>query len=157
MLNENFLLSRGERVREERERLGFTQQQAADICSVSRVQWGKYERGINGIDGKVLLEFQKIGADAGYILSGMRSTEAETLQASVQVRAVSGLTQDQVDKNQIALMFMDAEKKLSSNQHSISARELAMLENYRALSEQDKKSIERMTELAACSTNINKE
>lgn len=80
-MKDNFLLSRGVRVKEERMRLSLTQQQCADACGVSRVQWGKYERDLNGLDGEVLKRFIAIGADGAYILGGVRGgTEHERKQ-----------------------------------------------------------------------------
>jgi len=80
-VKDNFLLSRGVRVKEERMRLSLTQQQCADACGVSRVQWGKYERDVNGLDGEVLKRFIAIGADGAYILGGVRGgTEHERKQ-----------------------------------------------------------------------------
>lgn len=76
-MKESFYDSRGGRVRTEREKLNLTQQEAADKCGVTRVQWGRYERGLSGIDGRVLNAFTALGADATYILSGVRSTTAE--------------------------------------------------------------------------------
>lgn len=62
-------------------RLSLTQQQCADACGVSRVQWGKYERDVNGLDGEVLKRFIAIGADGAYILGGVRGgTEHERKQ-----------------------------------------------------------------------------
>lgn len=76
-MKDNFLLSRGVRVKEERMRLSLTQQQCADACGVSRVQWGKYERDVNGLDGEVLKRFIAIGADGAYILGGVRSDNVQ--------------------------------------------------------------------------------
>lgn len=58
------------RIREERIRLGFTQQQVADLCEVSRVQWGRYERGDTELKGRVLKSFLGLGANIYYISFG---------------------------------------------------------------------------------------
>lgn len=65
--------SRGERVKNERKRLGLTQQEIANICGVHRVQWGRYERGEQGLDGEPLKKFGETGASISYILTGERS------------------------------------------------------------------------------------
>ena len=63
----------GPRIREERKRLRLTQSQLADGCGVSRVVWGRYERG-QAIPGSgVLFAFAKLGAEVGYILTGHRN------------------------------------------------------------------------------------
>lgn len=89
-MKDNFLLSRGVRVKEERMRLSLTQQQCADACGVSRVQWGKYERDVNGLDGEVLKRFIAIGADGAYILGGVRGgTEHERKQFNAMLNTAN--------------------------------------------------------------------
>lgn len=90
---------RNVRVKEERQRLGLTQQAAADKCGVHRVQWGRYERGEQGFDGEVLRNFAKAGADSTYILSGVRSNQDEMdtlriLREGNVVYRVNGVEQD---------------------------------------------------------------
>ncbi|MFB2539057.1 MULTISPECIES: helix-turn-helix domain-containing protein [unclassified Acinetobacter] len=65
--------SRGERIKAERKRLNLTQQQVADACDVHRVQWGRYERGEQGLDGEPLKKFGTLGASISYILTGEHS------------------------------------------------------------------------------------
>ena len=89
-MKDNFLLSRGVRVKEERMRLSLTQQQCADACGVSRVQWGKYERDVNGLDGEVLKRFIALGADWAYILGGVRGgTEHERKQFNAMLNTAN--------------------------------------------------------------------
>ena len=66
-------------------RLSLTQQQCADACGVSRVQWGKYERDLNGLDGEVLKRFIAIGADGAYILGGVRADDVQLAQAKKMI------------------------------------------------------------------------
>ena len=62
-------------------RLSLTQQQCVEACEVSRDQWGKYERDVNGLDGEVVKRFIALGADGAYILGGVRGgTEHERKQ-----------------------------------------------------------------------------
>ena len=71
---DDFLLdTRGERVREERKRLGLTQLQVAEQCEVHRNQWVRYEKNEQKLDGEVLKRFIALGADGAYILGGVRS------------------------------------------------------------------------------------
>ena len=71
-------------------RLSLTQQQCADACGVSRVQWGKYERDVNGLDGEVLKRFIAIGADGAYILGGVRGgTEHERKQFNAMLNTAN--------------------------------------------------------------------
>lgn len=61
------------RLREERERLGFSQQDAESIFGISRVTWGKYERGDTAPGADVLTELAKMGANVMYIITGERT------------------------------------------------------------------------------------
>lgn len=57
-----------DRIKAERKRLSLTQIEAAEKCEVTRVQWGRYERGESEFGGRVLKAFIAIGADGAYIL-----------------------------------------------------------------------------------------
>ncbi|MEO6921961.1 MAG: helix-turn-helix transcriptional regulator [Collimonas sp.] len=66
----------GERLREERDRLGFTQQEMADRMGVRREMSSKYERGQAAPGGNALTEFAAAGGDVQYVLTGQRSNNA---------------------------------------------------------------------------------
>ncbi len=72
----------GERIREERKRLGLSQAEAAQLCGVVRETWGKYERDVFELGGAVLRAFVAAGADADYIVTGIRSSEFEKVAAA---------------------------------------------------------------------------
>jgi transcriptional regulator with XRE-family HTH domain len=76
-MNSTFLTNAKDRIREERKRLGLRQEDAAIKCGVKRQQWNRYENGLSVLDGSALRAFTALGADATYILSGVRSTTAE--------------------------------------------------------------------------------
>ena len=59
-----------QRIKSERKRLGLTQQQIADICEISRIQWGRLERGDSVLGGRVLKAFVTAGANLNYLLTG---------------------------------------------------------------------------------------
>ena len=62
----------GERLKEERKKLGLSQKNAGAAVGVSHVMWGKYERGsIPGRD--VANKLQSAGFDTGYIFTGVRA------------------------------------------------------------------------------------
>ena len=46
-----------DRIKAERKRLSLTQIEAAEKCEVTRVQWGRYERGESEFGGRVLKAF----------------------------------------------------------------------------------------------------
>ena len=69
----SFNASCGERLREERDRLGFTQQEMADRMGVRREMSSKYERGQAVPGGDALTAFAVAGGDVQYVLTGQRS------------------------------------------------------------------------------------
>ncbi len=68
-MNSNSLF--GERLKEERERLGLSQATAGANAGVSREMWGKYERGAMP-GGDVILSLARLGFDMAYLFTGQR-------------------------------------------------------------------------------------
>jgi transcriptional regulator with XRE-family HTH domain len=66
----------GERLREERERLGFNQTAFGAIGGVQKQAQLKYEKGERFPDAAYLAAAAKIGADVQYIITGVRSSTA---------------------------------------------------------------------------------
>ncbi len=63
-----------ERLKEERERLGYKSQSGiAELVGVSREMWGKYERGIAMPGGDVIAKLTGIGLDIAYVFTGQRN------------------------------------------------------------------------------------
>lgn len=73
----------GERLKEERGRLGMSQTQFAAVAGVGKTTQINYESGSRAPDVTYLAAVAKIGADVQYIVTGVRSTTA--------------LTQDEID------------------------------------------------------------
>lgn len=62
----------GDRIRERRITLGFSQQQLADLVGVAYQQAHKYERGINRISAGRLFDVAKVlGVEIGYFFEGL--------------------------------------------------------------------------------------
>ena len=79
-----------DRIKAERKRLSLTQIEAAEKCEVTRVQWGRYERGESEFGGRVLKAFIAIGADGAYILGGVRGgTEHERKQFNAMLNTAN--------------------------------------------------------------------
>nr|WP_298892208.1 helix-turn-helix transcriptional regulator [uncultured Acinetobacter sp.] len=76
------------RIKIERKRLSLTQAEAASLCEVTRVQWGRYERGESEFGGRVLKAFGAVGAEIGYILTGKRTNLKEMEQPLEVVNAM---------------------------------------------------------------------
>jgi transcriptional regulator with XRE-family HTH domain len=89
----------GERLREERERLGMNQTQFAALGEVSKRAQITYEKGESTPDAAYLNAMAKVGADVQYIVTGVRSVaalmkdETELLEhyraASIDVKAAA--------------------------------------------------------------------
>lgn len=70
----NFVFSIGSRLREERERLGYSQEAFAALADASRPTQFNYESGKRSPDSAYLAAIAAAGADVLYILTGQRST-----------------------------------------------------------------------------------
>lgn len=64
----------GERLREERERLGLNQTDFGKLLGVSRGSQKNYELGASSLDLKYVAALEENGVDAAYVMTGRRST-----------------------------------------------------------------------------------
>ncbi|EEN5588404.1 helix-turn-helix domain-containing protein [Salmonella enterica] len=70
---EELLLLVGSRLREEREKIGLSQDALASVLGLSTKTWGKYERGVTNPDAATLsLLSGEFGFDVFYVLFGVR-------------------------------------------------------------------------------------
>ncbi|WP_165009681.1 helix-turn-helix domain-containing protein [Neisseria yangbaofengii] len=67
----------GNRLKEERKKLGLTQAQAAEKCGVSGRMWGDYERGISQPKTELFFRFEKAGIDVQYVMHGRHDSSAQ--------------------------------------------------------------------------------
>lgn len=65
--------SLGARIKSVREDLGLSQGDMAAACGVSREMWGRYERSVAVPNAEVLARAAMQGADAVFVLTGVRS------------------------------------------------------------------------------------
>lgn len=65
----------GNRLKEQRKKLGFTQAQMAEKCGVSGRMWGDYERGKYFPRNENLIAIEKAGIDVNYVMYGEYSTD----------------------------------------------------------------------------------
>lgn len=68
-------MSFGDRLRAERERLGYSQTNFAAACGISRSQANYFEVGRNLPNASFLIEAEKIGVDVAYVLTGRSINE----------------------------------------------------------------------------------
>lgn len=71
-----FFVSIGERLREERERLGFTQPAFAGLAETTKKSQIDYEKDATQPKAGYLAAIAKVGADVQYIVTGTRSAQA---------------------------------------------------------------------------------
>ncbi len=106
----------GQRVKEERERLGYNQTVFAAIGGMSRKTQFDYESGVRAPDGSYLIGIAAAGADVQYIITGVHSvgisesfaTEQLSRRAFVHARNYEALCDD--DKRILERMVTLAEK-----------------------------------------------
>lgn len=65
-------MSIGARLKEERERMGMTQEKFSSACGVRRRAQSTYETGDRSPDSLYLAAASRIGVDVGYVLTGQR-------------------------------------------------------------------------------------
>lgn len=97
-----------QRIKSERKRLGLTQQQIADICEISRIQWGRLERGDSVLGGRVLKAFVTAGANLNYLLTGDDSQ-------TIAIGAIKTPVALGEDEQQVIQLY----QQLTSNQQDI--------------------------------------
>ncbi|MDV5384637.1 MULTISPECIES: helix-turn-helix domain-containing protein [Pseudomonas] len=66
----------GERLREERERFGWNQEELGQLGGVNRNTQGKYEKGDRSPDAAYLAALAEKGVDVLYVLTGERKPQA---------------------------------------------------------------------------------
>ena len=92
----------GERLREERERLGLNQTEFGVRLGVSRGTQKNYELGASSLDLRYVSALEEQGADAAYILTGQRSTPiGQMLSAAeeeliTQYRSITSFDQEAI-------------------------------------------------------------
>lgn len=98
------------RLREERERIGFSQLDAESLFGISRVTWGKYERGETTPGADVLTALVAAGADVYYILTshrmplGVAQSSAPHSPADRAAAEIQALTLTEADAELVAAM-----------------------------------------------------
>lgn len=84
----------GERLREERERLGFSQLALADIAGVKRNAQGNYEKGERLPDAAYLAAIAGVGVDVKYVVTGVRDMADMSALEQVMLTAFRGASLD---------------------------------------------------------------
>lgn len=75
-ISKQLYIDMGLRLRQERMRLNYTQEQMAEVLSMSTAYYGKIERGVHGLSlQKLLLINQKLNIDITYLITGQEKTD----------------------------------------------------------------------------------
>ena len=82
MVGAENLMSFGARLRQERERLGLTQQRFAELGGVKRVSQHLYEQEVRAPDVTYLTLLKEAGVDIWFLITGKRAPESVSAGAS---------------------------------------------------------------------------
>lgn len=78
------MLALGQRLAEERDRLGLTQERFGELAGVSRNSQANYEKGARQPDASYLEQIAASGVDVLYVLTGARSLSEKDLAADLK-------------------------------------------------------------------------
>ncbi|PMZ04636.1 transcriptional regulator [Pseudomonas sp. FW306-02-F02-AA] len=98
----------GERLREERERLGLNQTEFGVLLGVSRGTQKNYELGANSLDLRYVAALEEHGADAAFILTGRRSTPFGQLFTAAEEELINQFRSISVDDQKAIRRFLKA-------------------------------------------------
>lgn len=103
--------SQGQRLKEERERLGLSQAKFAESCGVGKTAQYTYEAGERSPDARYLQEAGRLGVDVWFVLLGRRTTEPdmESLAKGVVLHHIS--RQLGLDPEELADVLATAARK----------------------------------------------
>lgn len=88
------MLKIGDRLKEERQRLGFSQADFAALAGVAKTSQFNYEKGDRSPDAEYLAKVLTVGADVLYIISGARTASIAQVdpQESLLLRRYRGVS-----------------------------------------------------------------
>ena len=135
------------RLKSEREKLGFTQPDVAELVGVGKTTVINWEKGASTPDATQLAKLSAAGADVVYILTGIDST------AHAKLRALQGRIGEGVDSGHDHATVVAAERVRTAAQR----READLLKQFQRADESGKKLIEGTAELAAKSSKKDRE
>jgi transcriptional regulator with XRE-family HTH domain len=118
-------VSIGNRLREERERLGFSQSSFAEITGAHRKSQGNYELGERMPDAAYLAAIAAAGADVLYILTGQRAEQHTASSAVAAMNQSKSVAAYQATES--ATVYQPPESVTAY----LSREEAALLDNYR--------------------------
>ena len=109
----------GDRLRKERERLGLTQEQIADLVGIERARWSRYENGVTIPRSDTLEAFKKAGVDVGYVLTGERGSLSTTVLTIDEEDLLGNYRKATEENRKVARKIIYALARLNKNEESI--------------------------------------
>lgn len=122
----------GNRLKEQRKKLGLTQTEIAEKCGISARMWGDYERGKYFPRNENLLAIEQAGIDMNYVQHGNRVQVDETANIAALTPAHNVLSQEEQE-------LLDIFRQLESSDRHALKRQAQML---LAIAQQEKKETE---------------
>lgn len=128
----------GQRLREQRIALGWTQDEAASKVGVSREMWGKYERDKAKPGGDILSKMGQAGIDVAYVLTGQTLAVREAfnrVKVATGAAAMIGGTREEV---------LEYQERIVEVLRAQDEDESGLLSDYRRCKPPDKQVIRQM-------------
>ncbi|UZD98249.1 helix-turn-helix domain-containing protein [Pseudomonas corrugata] len=98
----------GERLREERERLGLSQAEFGALLRISRGTQKNYELGANSLDLRYVAALEEHGVDAAYVLTGRRATPLGQLFTPAEEELIAQYRSISADDQKAIRRFLKA-------------------------------------------------
>ena len=137
----------GDRLKEERERLGLTQPAFAEIAGVSKRTVIDWQNGVSSPTATQLAALMAAGLDGAYLLTGLR---ARTYRRMGAIGVASDLLQNAGAPKEVGEALMPALVDLISESGAdLSGDEEALLNYYRRCTENDQQQVLRLAERLA--------
>jgi transcriptional regulator with XRE-family HTH domain len=136
----------GTRIKSVRDDLGLSQGDMAAACGVSREMWGRYERGVAVPSAEVLARAAMHGADAVFVLTGMRSAPYVVDAFRRAAEATRAADVPEADRMDLWVSLVTG-----MQQHGDQERQRRLLDAWGGCSDTDQDVVLRMAEGLAAS------
>ncbi|EPL63709.1 Putative phage repressor [Stutzerimonas stutzeri B1SMN1] len=122
----------GERLKEERKRLGLTQPGLADVAGAAKRTVIDWEKGVSSPTAAQLEALSRVGMDVLFVVTGLRANK-------VTDQSYAALTPHMTEKGNPVTHSVAAEPL---GEYHLNRREKALLENYRGSDEEGRRAME---------------
>lgn len=144
----------GERLKEERERLGKTLPQFAEAAGAKKNTLIDWQKDVSSPPAVKLAALAKIGVDILYVITGQQTDPKATLDR--QERLARDIASGAADDRQARETMLDAASgsgAIEAIESLLSKRQAALLMDYECLSDEDKLIVERTANALAKATS----